>query len=381
MIARPGWFSLRLCATFCFLQGIGYGQFSAAGSISTMYDDNIDNNHLQIADRIGQLSLDLEHSWASEQEDFVINYNGALTYFSEVVDRTFNNHSAGLSFERRLDEDGQSTLSLGTSYSLRLDRGEYEFYDHGQFALSGVLRNSFAERFRGQLSYSFRTLRFPELADFNYDEHEGALRLTTFLPTKTTIIVDGSIGIKAYKTTNALTATTGQMQGRRGRLVEASAPGVTQLRGLLRVGQSIADGTGLSLAGTYQTNLQKESRYLGSDFGVVSDDDLFDDHYGYEGLSGNLMVTQILFQDMTLRFTADHQYREYTGRPAYDLDGMQIADLRCDTRRSLAMQAEYAFPTLNFSIAVAFDYIWNESTDLFYTYTNNALTIALTVPY
>jgi hypothetical protein len=346
-----------------------------------MYDDNIDNNHLQIADRIGQLSLDLEYLWPSEREDFVINYSGALTYFNEVVDRTFNNHSGGLSFERRLDEDGQAMLILGTSYSLRFDRGEYEFYDHGEFALSGALRNSFAERLRGQLSYSFRTLRFPNLADFNYNEHVGALRLTTFLPSKTTIIVDGSFGIKSYMTTNTLTTTTGQMQGRRERLVEASAPGVTQFSGLLRVGQSVADGTGLSLAGTYQKNLQKESRYLGSNYGVVSDDDLFDDHYGYEGYSGNLMLTQILFEDMTLRFTVDHQYREYTGRAAYDLDGVKIADLRSDTRRSLAVQAEYMFPALDFSIAVAFDYIWNESTDFFYRYTNNALTLALSVPY
>ena len=381
MTARWGY--LGMCAIVCFVHGNGYGQFSAGASFSTMYDDNIDNNHLQITDRIGQLSLDLEHAWTSDREEFVINYSGALTYFSEVVERTYNDHSAGLSFERLLDEEDQSALILGTSYSLRKDRGEYAFYDHGEFALSGVLRNSFAERLRGQLSYSFRTLRFPELADFNYDEHAGALRLTTFLPSKTTIIVDGSLGIKTYKTANTPTATTGQMQGRRGRgrVVEASAPGVTQFSGLLRVGQSIVDGTGLSLAGTYQTNLQKESRYLGSDYGVVSDDNLFDDHYGYEGYSGNLMLTQILFEDMTLRFTIDHQYREYTGRAAYDLDGVQIADLRYDTRRSLAMQAEYVFPSLNFSIAVAFDYIWNESTDLFYTYTNNALTVALSVPY
>lgn len=381
MTWRCGWSHLPLIVLLFLTHGMVYSQFSATGSLSTMYDDNVDNNHLRVADRIGLLSLDLEHSWGSEQQELGINYAGALNYFSEAVERTFSYHSAGVSFDRVLDDTGESSLSLGTSYSLRFDRGQYMFYDHGQFALSGRLVHSFADRFRGQFSYSFRSLHFSELPDFDYTEHHGAVRLTTFFPSRTTIIVDGSLGVKTYATSNTSTTSTGQMQGRGRRLVDASAPGVTQFSGLVRVGQSVVDGTGLSLTGAYQANLQKESRYLSSDYGAVSDDQLFDDHYAYEGFSGSLMVTQILYENMTLRLLLEQQHRDYSGRAAYDLNGVQIADVRTDTRRSLAFQAEYEFTNLGFSLAVAFDYIRNESNDAFYQYTNNALTMVLSVPF
>jgi Surface lipoprotein assembly modifier len=381
MNRRFGW-SMSLMLIFCsFVNGSSYGQFSVAGSLSTMYDDNVNNDYSQVADRIGLLSLDLEHSWESEREEFGINYVGSLNYFSEAVERTFTYHSAGLSYERFLDDEGASKLSLGTSYSLRFDRGQYTFYDHGQFSMSGSLLQSFAERFRGQFSYAFKSLQFSDLPDFNYTEHYGAVRLTTFLPSKTTIIVDGSLGVKTYATSNEPAAPTGQMQGRGKREGDPSAPGITQMKGFVRIGQSIVEGTGLSFAAAYQVNLDKESRYLSSDYGAVSDDELFDDHYAYEGFSSNLMLTQILFQNMTLRLSIDQQHRNYSGRAAYDLNGSLIADNRTDIRRSLAFQAEYEFTSSGFSLAVAFDYIRNDSNDMFYQYTNNAFTMALRVPF
>jgi hypothetical protein len=360
---------------------MGYGQFSAAGSLSTMYDDNLDNNSLQAADKIGLLSLEVGYEWEGEQDDLELSYSGALNYFTTAVVRTSHHHSAGLAYKRSIDDAGATTLKLGASYGLRFDREEYSFYDHRQFSAFTSLTHAFSEQFRGQVSYSFRSLGFSELSEFNYTEHLGTLRLTTFLPTKTTVIVGGDIGGKVYATTNTTELPVGQMRGNGRRRTDASAPGVTQIIGLARIGQSVFEGTGLSVAMQYQANIEKESRYLSSDYGVVSDDELFDDHYAYEGLGTSFMLTQILSQDWTLRLALGQQNRDYAGRPAYDVAGNRVSSLRSDTRRALALQVEHEFPMLGLSVALSFDHIRNDSNDMFYQYTNNALTMMLSVPF
>ena len=93
------------------------------------------------------------------------------------------------------------------------------------------------------------------------------------------------------------------------------------------------------------------------------------------------MLTQILFESITMRLVIGQQHRDYSSRPAYDLSGVQVANIRSDIRRSLTFQAEYEFPRLGFSLAMAFDYIKNDSNDIFYQYANNALTMNLSVPF
>ena len=70
---------------------------------------------------------------------------------------------------------------------------------------------------------------------------------------------------------------------------------------MVRAGQSIFENTGLSMTAQYQWNIQKESRYLVSEYGSISDDAIFDDHYGYEGLQISAMLTQVLPFDARVR--------------------------------------------------------------------------------
>jgi hypothetical protein len=143
------------------------------------------------------------------------------------------------------------------------------------------------------------------------------------------------------------------------------------------LGQGIVAGTGLSMTVQYQHNLQKDSRYLSSKYGVISDDELFDDHYGYEGPQVNVMWTQLLPGGMVMKISGGVQERNYSERLAYDLAGNQSADERADTRRAFSAQLEKTFKSLGFSLGLAFDHIRNNSNDLFYDYANNALTAQL----
>jgi len=190
--------------------------------------------------------------------------------------------------------------------------------------------------------------------------------------------LEGDLGTKIYTTANVEEVTVAGHGRRHNRnLSSTSTPRVTQFIGIARVGQAIIAGTGLSMTAQYQINLQKASHYLTSQEGVIADDELFDDHYGYEGLQATVMLTQLLPAGMVMKIAGGMNERNYTGQPAFDLTGAQLDDQRLDHRRNFALQVEKSFESLGVSFGLAYDYIDNNSNDAYYDYTNHAFTALL----
>jgi hypothetical protein len=140
------------------------------------------------------------------------------------------------------------------------------------------------------------------------------------------------------------------------------------------------EGTGLSLTTKYQWNIQKQTRYLSSSYGAVSDDELFDDHYGYEGLQTSLMLTHLLSESMLLRVTGGVQNRLYSSLAAYDLDGNVLSSQRNDQRASLSLLFQRDFQ-MGFTLKAAIDFIRNYSNDPYYDYRNTAVALELSLPF
>jgi hypothetical protein len=354
-------------------------QFHSGLNLTAMYDDNVNNNYLGITDKVTQLSLQTAYDREGEAHNTQIFYSGTLNYFNTVKERTFHYHSTGLTHSKRFGQSKPSLLNAGITYNLRVDREEYTFYDHQQFSVYANLKHPLTESLLGRLGYSLRYLHFKELGDFNYTEHYFFAQLTRSLATRTTIIVEADLGTKIYATGNIDTAAASTGRRGRGRLMATSTPRVTQLIGLARVGQSIFEDTGLSVTAQYQINLQKDSRFLSSDSGTISGDELFDDHYGYEGLQASAMLTQLLPASMVMKISAGVQNRNYSVRSAYDLLGNMVADKRVDTHRALSAQLEKQFNSLGISIGLSFDYIHNTSNDFYYDYHNHALAVEMAI--
>lgn len=358
-----------------------HAQFRVSSDFTAMYDDNINNSSLRTEDRIGQLSLTAAYEWDKEYTTTQFSYEGNLSYFTRVLDRTFHDHTVAIKQSRLLGRQGSTDLTLGSSYGLRANRETYSFYDHRQLSFFGNLKFRVAENVTGKTGYTFRTLTFSQLPDFNYFEHFGFAQASLALPTKTTIILEGDLGWKVYESSNIDTTGVAVMGGRRNRQTDASTPSVTQLIGVLRVGQSISDMTGISLTATYLLNVQKENRYLSSSYGIVTDDELFDDHYAYEGPHGNIMLSHLVSENLVLRLSGGVHAKLYSDRPAFNLAGMQIADQRNDTRRYVTLLAEWYVEALDITMSGQYDSIFNSSNDEYYHYTNNAFTLSLSLPF
>jgi len=368
-----------------FLSGIltatVLAQFTVETNCGTTVDNNIDNNYLRIADRIASGSIKTGYGWSSDQTETGLSYTGGLSYYSQIIDRSFYTHQVNVDYERTSGEEDASTFSANAGFSARLDRGDYSLYDHQIYNGSLQAEHSFAESFLTEGKYSFQYVSFNELSAFNYLEHALGSQVSMHFDTKTTLIIRGDLGMKIYSTANydSTTANSGMSRGRK--QSTQSSPTVTQLSGLVRIGQSIFENTGLSLTANYQWNLQRESRYLVSEYGTISDDALFDDHYGYEGLQLRTMLTQVISSDTRIRLVGNWQNKLYSNLAAYDLAGNLLSGQRSDTRTTLSMQLTKEFESLGITLNAAYDYIVNASNDSFYDYTNNALSVGLSVPF
>jgi hypothetical protein len=359
-----------------------HSQFRAEGYVGSLVDDNAFNNYLQIKDRLTEASLTGAYEWELDASAFQVSYTGSLHYFSLFPGRTFQQHEAGAAYSYLVNEESGALVNAGASLSVRDNHEEYDVFDHSLFSLYANMQTAIFEGVRIKGGYTFRSVSFSSLAEFAYAEHYAFVQGGLTLPTRTTFILQGDLGFKNYSTPNAVsTSASADSLGNGRRSSNAPLPGVTQFLGTLRIGQGIADGTGLSVTGQYQVNLRKESRFLSFSDGMVTDDEFFDDHYGYEGPSGTIMLTHILPADMRLRFSGTLQQREYADRPAYDLAGNQVAAQRTDHRSVLSLSLEKSFPALGLTTSLTYDRITNASNDFFYSYHNNALSLRLSVGY
>jgi hypothetical protein len=353
-------------------------QFSVEGTVGTMIDDNVNNNSLSLSDRIITAGLQAGYDWTTDRTNTALQYTGAYNYFTLVPGRTNQVHAGSATFASLFGENEETLWNVAASYAVRTDREEFAYYDNTSYALASTLKHQFSELFLGRTGYTLRFMRFSQLASFNHAEHQLFVQGSFFLPSQTTIIGQIDLGFKQYSTPNEDSTSTSTGKGRRGNAL--SSPGVTQLTGSVRIGQSVFERTGVSLSGAYQVNLRKDTRYLGSTVGLIADDEVFDDHYGYEGPQGSLMITQILPWDIKARLTGSWQQRIYTSQPAYDDAGSLSAAHREDNRTAANLTVTIPVPALRCTIGLAYDRIWNASNDPFYAYTNNAFTVQVSIP-
>jgi len=364
---------------------VATAQFSVGSDANIMYDDNIDNNYLQLTDRVMSVSLGLEYFWDSESRETGISYTGNMNYYSTIYERSYLSNELLFMYTQAVGNEDATTLDFNAGISTRTGRGDFTVFDHQIYHGLALIEHDFSEYTSGELGYLLQVVRFNNLTDFNYLENKISGQYHMTFSTRTSVTIGSDFGIKIYSSQASATTDTsgGGGQGSGGgspmgtRIYtssQTSTPTVTQLGFMARVAQSIFDGTGLALTGQYQWNIRKESRYL---YGTIPDDVIFDDHYGYEGLLLGAMFTQLLPLDSRIRISAGRQKRIYSTLPAYDLNGVLVSDKREDSRYLYTVQLKKDFEDLGLSFDVTFDHIKNFSNDAFYDYTNNAVTLGI----
>jgi len=352
------------------------GQVEAQTTMSTMYDDNVNNNALQLTSTVTTLNFEGGYAWEGESSLAHLSYDGTFTYFESLLERTNHFHALNADYAHYYGEENQNVFTLSGIVGTNINRDTYTLFDHSVYSAGMNYKYFVTDWMIHKGGYSVRNLSFSSLNDFSYTEHSIFLHAAFAATSTTTAIVQTDLGSKFYSATPSMASSS----MRRG-VLSSLMPSVTQFIGTIKIGQRLSDEIGLSVTGRYQWNLQKQTRYLSSEYGFISDDELFDDHYGYEGLHTSMTITSLLSESMTLKLSGGIQNKLYSSLAAFDMAGNYVADQRIDTRSYINVGLQKNFEELGFSLKGAVDFIQNSSNDAFYEYKNNAVTIEIGIPF
>jgi len=373
----------------------GTSQIGAEFSYWTFFDDNTFQNWEQLSDIIYQpdFTIFYDHKEGNNQTRFF--YQGSFFIFNQFTNRQYQYHRIGVSGSRVISKN--NLLLWGIRGGKRYNTTDYEYYDYSrlQSYFNVRLKSTFPQLWILGMQAQYRS--YTILPQFSFLETKGFIRTNMFLKTKTSIITNFSVGYKRF--TEAMINSSvieeeiirgghGKWGGNgnpppvdsiRSNIVvysQSSYDNILQLRGSLRIAQSLGNKAGLAVEGTIQRNPQGSSRILsGQDSGYETNDALFDDPYSYESEGIISELTLLLPYGYKFKIGGETKSKRYD-RPVYDSDGNPVEDtFRNDTRDLIWVYLNKSLlfkkgPFSSLSIFVSLSYINNKSNDDYYNYTN-----------
>ena len=376
-------------------------QWVKSFSVGTIYDDNAFRTYAEKSDYVAQLSGYLAREHSSEQWQSRIFYRGNYNLFARYIERNYLWQQAGVALNRLLGKK-RNVLFLGLNGAHRSNRALYDYYNLAEATAFGNIKLYLVPSAFTQFGYRWRGCWYSNLDSFSYTEHFLFARLTHSLPSLTTLVVETNYGRKIYLQESSIVETDtpledgwhyGQHGGGMGHrwndqqtgenaMTSLARPRVGQWVGSVRVAQSLTANTGVSLEFLLRRNHEDGIRYLaGQVAGYTSEDELFDDRYGFESEELSFSLTQLLPWQMSLKLGGEMQWKDYPNRPALDLEGNALAsgELRNDRRAKgwLSLGKSFLLDESGRALDLVAEYylLDNRSNDAFYDFRSSAVTL------
>jgi hypothetical protein len=312
----------------------------------------------------------------------------------------------GLSYAKPFGEQEENAWYAGGTYFFRLNKQPYNFYDFRQVLAYANAKYylDFENGLMTRMGYRFRYRAYANLDELSYSDHSVFIQFSKFLESKTTLIAELQLGNKLYISSPQTTLSgrsssasggmmgSGEMWGERVNtgmgstmsVVSYDNPATTQLTGTLRVAQSLTSSTGLSLQYLARGNISPRTRFIsngGADY--LSDEELWDDPYGYESNEWSLTLTQVLPWEMTGRAVGESSSKLYS-RSIFlpgDTD-VPTGPSRADKRFTMTVEIKKSFDRLlgildDVVFSLGYFYLQNESNDTYYRFRNNSFSLGV----
>jgi len=342
------------------------------------YSSNVFHNYQTLPDYYTDIDAYLHQDWIFENQGLRTFYNGAMTSFDRYKDKNYQNHTLGISWYRLLNDAG-NRLNAGISVTQRDHSEEYqwvELFTTHLYVNSKIIIN---EQLFSYFGLNLTSRRYKNLPAFSHYQSVLFARMSQFFATGTTLILEGDIMNKHY-----YPVSTASYHPDFPEVVTVGDGNSTSGIVLLRLAQAITPKTGLSLQLQGSRNFTASERYLGNTEGFYySDEEMFDDMFGYNDVKMELGLTQTLPWKSKLVMMNSVQWKKYNDRPALDLEGNPLnnSELRNDKRRVMDITLE---KRLNFSsaiepltISINWTNVNNHSNDAWYDYKSGYMMLNL----
>lgn len=360
-------------------------QVALNADLYTTYTDNVFLTASQRGDLMQSAYIDFDYQLDA---DLSLYYSGNAHVFSENADLFNHLHSFGASYARPVGAAG--LFFSGASLSLRLDRPLYDYRDFAAGRAFASFEPYLHPALITRLDYTLSYQNFLNAADYNYREQHFDAQLTHYLPTRTTLQLNGELGLKSYLQETAQPSRNPLLWGTR-----------------LKVAQSLGPNLGLQLAWHHQDILAGQSRYADwfwyapneifdefykaktkskaywydpdefykapplSQAYWYDPDELFEDRYSYSGDQWSATLKYLAPLNCELAASFYRESRLYSQRPAYDLAGVLTGGSTTETRHTARLRLARAFyldSTLFQEIALELEWLYRSvaSNDAFY---------------
>ncbi|MCZ7556016.1 MAG: hypothetical protein M5R41_06400 [Bacteroidia bacterium] len=265
----------------------------------------------------------------------------------------------------------------------RFDQEMWDFYDYQRASLLLRLRMHLIAGIMLRPHYTFAYKRYPNLEQFTHFENLGGLLLNRPIGGGVELFAGVHAGFKSYLKTVSDTTWVDDKKAGKGKgsvktpkavISQFSTPSATQYVLSAGVAWDVLPNAEISLSYLRRSNPANDARFISEEalFGT-SEDDIFDDHYGYQSheirlqlegaLPGNIRTTNLI-QFLDKRYP----------RTATDMLGVVLpgAPQRRDLRLQMQFQALYPLFRGNdgkgLSLGLAYAFVRNQSNNAYHDY-------------
>ncbi len=349
-----------------------YAQTSISLSQNVSYYSNSFYNYRQLPDVNDYIGLRISHIFESEKIQSQVYYNGDVNIYKNYAERLYHNQAIG--YNGYYESEDQKRINyFGANWFLHDGRENYDIYDLQEFELYGNMRFYLRTNVIGRVGYILSNRSYSELKEFSYWQHYLFARFNTYFQSGTSLTANFNYGIKDYIPLQSYSG-----RGRQMMVDYTEMPSVDQLVSSFKIAQSMGAKTSVSFEYFNRMNpglVPGAVSVLNSDE-LFTEDELFDDRYGYEGHEIDFTINHFLPKYVKLELGARQLWKNYLNRQVYNIDGNYdyTNDNRNDVRTifwgefSRSFAVNRGIKTVRLSLSGG--YLKNESNDRYYQFDN-----------
>jgi hypothetical protein len=367
--------SLLVLTLIALLPLVASAQWKSEGSLSTTFESNVLLNYEPYRDRITEGTLYFAHQWDFPAVTGLLSYHLNSVRFNDLTDHNYNIHTLGVNGEHKFADGGW--LKGGLQAAKREDREVYNTLDYSEFKGFVDSRIPCKDNLTAVTGYTLRKRLYRVATELNNWENLVYGGVTVAFSDGITVSMLSEVGYKKYLLPVFSASGSGKSDG--------DGAKVGQWANTLRFSRPLLDNLGLMVYGRGRMNFGDQEVYnSGLSPKYFSENDLYDDRYGYESRECGGMLSYRLPHALVLRIGYDYADKRYQ-QMVLDLDGNFILDegARHDTISGMWCRAEkrFSFSGNKRELNLYGEYKWlrNNSNDPFYRYSASSTTIGVAV--
>ncbi len=358
-----------------------FSQTALSVSQNLSYNSNSFYNYQQLADINNEIGLTVSYVFEGERIQSQFYYQGDLNLFQKFSDRLYHNQSIGYD-GYWIGSNNKKLFYFGGSLLWHDGQQDYNIYDY--WKLQGYVTSKIDMRSNlvGRFGYILNNKTYGELPEFSYWEHFLFARFNSYFQIGTSITLSFNYGLKDYipKSTSP-----GQGRGRQTLVDYIEMPSVDQFVINFKLAQSLGMKTSFTI--DYLNRLHPD--LVGGSATVINnenpftEDELFDDRYGYSGHELSALFTHYLPAYVKLELGYTRLWKNYLNRNLYDVEGnlnsmdLLRKDIRFISWLEISRSFKLNWGIKSLSISLQGGYLKNDSNDRYYQFDNYFASIGL----